>query len=138
MAALSDYPKNGTVVRGDPLVIPVDISTNGVPQDASGSDWRAQVRTNFDAALVVEFACTVVTPAGGSVPSRVLMAMDGTDTELLKSGMVFDLEELDQTTGATIRTWWICTNLKIQPDVSRDDPGPVVQLQSLLKANARA
>lgn len=138
MAALSDYPKNGAVVRGDPLVIPVDISTDGVPQDASGSDWRAQVRPGFDSALVVAFACTVVTPAGGAVPSRVLMSMDGTDTAQLKTGMVFDLEELEKTTGATIRTWWICTNLKVQSDVSRDDPGPSLEFQALMQARARA
>ncbi len=125
MAATSPYPANGAVVRGDPLTIPVNISVDGVPLDVSGSDWRAQVRSNYDAALVVEFTCTVVTPAGGSVPSQVLMTMSGDDTATLKDKMVFDLEELDRTTGDTIKTWWICTGIKIQPDVSRDDPGPL-------------
>ena len=127
MAAISAYPTNGAVVRGDPLTIPVNISVDGVPIDVSGSDWRAQVRTTYDAALVVEFTCTVVTPAGGSVPSQVLMEMTGDETALLKAGMMFDLEELDKTTGDTIKTWWICTGLKIQQDVSRDDPGPIIR-----------
>lgn len=141
MAAISGYPNTGAVVRGDPLVIPVNISVDGVPLDVSGSDWRAQVRTNYDAALVVSFTCSVVIPGGGSVPSQVLMEMTGDETALLKTGMMFDLEELDQTTGDTIRTWWICTGIKIQQDVSRDDPGPITGravAPSLAKANARA
>lgn len=143
MAAISGYPNTGAVVRGDPLTIPVNISVDGVPLDVSGSDWRAQVRTTYDAALVVSFTCTVVTPAGGTVPSQVLMEMTGDETALLKAGMMFDLEELDKATGDTIRTWWICTGLKVQQDVSRDDPGPIVRAQKqpgavLAKANRRA
>jgi len=127
MAATSGYPNNGAIVRGDPLTIPVNISADGVPLDVSGSDWRAQVRTTYDAALVVEFTCTVVTPGGGSVPSQVLMSLTGDETAMLKDKMVFDLEELDKATGDTVKTWWICTGLKMQPDVSRDDPGPIVK-----------
>jgi hypothetical protein len=141
MAALSDYPKNGAVVRGDPLVIPVTITSDGDPVDASTSDWRAQVRNGFDAALVTEFTCTTAIPAGGTVASQVLMSMSGDETTKLKQGMVFDLEELDPGTGDTIRTWWICTGLRVQPDVSRDDPGPLpqalAQTQLLATANAR-
>jgi hypothetical protein len=138
MAATSAYPSTGAIVRGDPLTIPVNISVDGVPIDVSGSDWRAQVRTTYDAALVVEFTCTVVTPAGGSVPSQVLMSLTGDETALLKNGMMFDLEELDSTTGDTIRTWWICTGIKLQQDVSRDDPGPIVrEAPTLAKPLAR-
>lgn len=131
MAAISTYPTAGAHVRGDPLVIPVNLSTDGVPVDASGSGWRAQVRTSFNGPLVVSFTCSVITPAGGTTPSTVLLSMSGDDTAQLKSGMVFDLEELDSVTGDTIRTWWICTALKIQEDVSRDDPGPMSQVQML-------
>lgn len=138
MAATSAYPTSGSVVRGDPLVIPVTITADGVPVDASGSDWRAQVRTTFDAALVVSFTCTVDTPPGGTAPNRVLMSMSGDDSAKLKTGMVFDLEELDRTTGDTIRTWWICTGLKVQSDVSRDDPGPLSAPATLVKLDARA
>jgi hypothetical protein len=139
MAALSEYPKTGAVVRGDPLTIPVTITSDGAELDASLSDWRAQVRTQYDAAVVVSFTCTTAVPAGGTVASQVLMSLTGDETALLKSGMVFDLEELDQTTGDTIRTWWICTNLRIQQDVSRDDLGPLpAQAPTLVKTARRA
>lgn len=125
MAALSGYPDKGMIVRGDPLSITVNIRVNGADLDVSGSDWRAQVRSSYDAALIVEFTTSVIIPAGGTVPSTVVMELSGDDAAKLKNGMVFDLEELDQTTGDTIRTWWICTGLKVQQDVSRDDPGPI-------------
>jgi hypothetical protein len=150
MAATSKYPESGTIVRGDPLTIPVNITQDGDPIDVSGSDWRAQVRPSANGALVVEFATSVITPSGGSVPSTVLLSMSGDDTAKLKSGYVFDLEELDSTTGDTIRTWWICTGLQITDDVSRDDPGPITvvtpvatsaltpQQELLAKGRARA
>lgn len=132
MAALSGYPVTGAVVRGDPLTIPVTLSVDGVDYDATGSDWRAQVRTNYDAALVVSFTCT-------AIGNQVTMELTGDETAMLKVGMMFDLEELDKTTGDTIKTWWICTGLKVQQDVSRDDPGPIGALAAqLAKANSRA
>jgi hypothetical protein len=130
MAAISGYPMTGAVVRGDPLVIPVTLSVDGVPYDATSSTWRAQVRSTYDASLVVSFTCTAVS-------NQVTMEMTGDETALLKTGMMFDLEELDAT-GDTIKTWWICTGLKVQQDVSRDDPGPLVAVQQMLaKANSR-
>lgn len=131
MAALSAYPMTGAVVRGDPLTIPVTLSVDGVPYDTTGSDWRAQVRTTYDASLVVSFTCT-------AVGNQVTMEMTGDETALLKVGMMFDLEELDTVTGDTIKTWWICTGLKVQQDVSRDDPGPLMAVATALaKANSR-
>lgn len=120
MAALSEYPTNGAIVRGDPLAIPVNITVDGAPIDTSAFDWRAQVRTGFDGALITEFTCSSTTPAGGTVPSTVLMELEPDQTDLLDTGMIFDLEQRDATTLETIRTWWICTKLNVQKDVSRD------------------
>jgi hypothetical protein len=128
MAAISAYPMTGAIVRGDPLEIPVTLSVDGVAYDATGSNWRAQVRTTYNAALVVSFTCT-------AVGSTVTMAMTGDETALLKTGMMFDLEELDKASGDTIKTWWICTGLKVQDDVSRDDPGPLGALATMAKPN---
>lgn len=123
MAALSEYPSRGSaLVRGDPIEIPVAISQDGVPQDASAFDWRAQIRTALDGPLVIEFTTTVITPAGGTTPSTVLLTLTGAESQLLGTGMVFDVEQLDKTTGETIRTWWICTRLNMQRDVSYDEP----------------
>jgi len=119
MAAMSPYPPNTELVRGDPVTIPVNITVDGVPQDVSGFQWRAQIRTAFDGALVTAFTCTVVTPSGGSVPSTVELHLDADQAELLVKGQVFDLEQLDGT-GETLRTWWICTGLNVTKDVSTD------------------
>ena len=120
MAAISEYPPNTDLVRGDPVTIPVNISVDGADQDVSAYDWRAQIRTAFDGTLVTEFECTVVTPPGGTVPSTVQLYLDADKAELLVKGQVFDLEQLDRTTGATIRTWWICRGLNVTKDVSTD------------------
>lgn len=123
MAALSEYPSRGSaLVRGDPVEIPVNVSTNGVPEDASAFDWRSQIRTTIDGPLVVEFTITVVTPAGGTVPSQLLLTLTPDESQLLATGMVFDVEQLDKATGETIRTWWIVTRLNMQRDVSYDEP----------------
>lgn len=120
MAAISEYPPNTELVRGDPVTIPVNITVDGVPQDVSTFDWRAQIRTAFDGTLVTEFECTVVTPSGGSVPSTVELHLTADKAELLVKGQVFDLEQLDSTTGETIRTWWICRGINVTKDVSTD------------------
>jgi hypothetical protein len=121
MAALSEYPQGGSaIVRGDPLTIPVDIKVDGVPIDVSGYDWRAQIRTAIDGSLVTEFATSTTTPAGGSVASTVVLDLTPDQTELLTEGMVFDLEQRDGSTLETIRTWWICTKMRVQKDVSND------------------
>lgn len=119
MAAISEYPPNTDLVRGDPVTIPVNITVDGVPQDVSAFQWRAQIRTAFDGTLVTEFDCTVVTPPGGTVPSTVELHLDADQAELLVTGQVFDLEQLDAT-GETIRTWWICRKINVTKDVSTD------------------
>lgn len=123
MAAISEYPSRGApLVRGDPVEIPVDITKDGVPQDVSAYTWRAQIRTAFDGALVMEFATSVVTPASGTVPSTVLLTLTDDESRALVTGQVFDLEQLDAPDGNTIRTWWICPRINVQRDVSY--PGP--------------
>lgn len=121
MAASSDYPVDGQpIVRGDPLTIPVDIKVNGVDQDITTWVWRAHIRRSADAALVDEFECTVTTPPDGTVPSRLLLTLSGPQTEKLRSGYVFDLEQLvpAATPVETLRTWWIVKRLKVTKDVS--------------------
>ena len=120
MAALSDYPQNGALVRGDPVEIPVTLTVDGAPFDASGFTWRAQIRTSYDGTLVTEFDITVGTPAGGSVQSMVTLSLTDDESRKLVAGLVFDLEQLDGS-GNTIRTWWICTRLNVQLDVSKDE-----------------
>jgi len=138
VAALSEYPQGGSaVVRGDPLTIPVDIKVDGVPIDASTFDWRAQIRTAIDGSLVTSFATSTTTPAGGSVASTVLLNLTPDQTELLTDGMVFDLEQRDATTQETIRTWWICTKLHVQKDVSNDALVVVANNVPLQKLSAR-
>lgn len=126
MAALSEYPTTGKIVRGDPLTIPVNITVNGVPQDVSTWNWRAQIRTAFDGTLIDEFTMTTTVPAGGTVESTVLMNLTGDQTAKLSTGMVFDLEQLDDL-GETVRTWWIVTKLNVQLDVSTDVPLTLVE-----------
>lgn len=119
MAAMSEYPTTGELVRGDPVTIPVNMTVDGVPQDMSGFDWRAQVRSNFDGTLITEFATSVITPAGGTVPSTVLLELTDVEARKLEDGQVFDVEQ--RTGTETIRTWWICTKLNVQKDVSTDE-----------------
>jgi hypothetical protein len=120
MAVSSEYPIEGDpIVRGDPLTIPIDISVNGVAQDVSGWHWRAHIRRSPDAVLVTEFATEAIVPPDGTVPSRLLLSLTSAQTALLRTGMVFDLEQLsDAATPETVRTWWICTKLTVAKDVS--------------------
>lgn len=121
MAASSTYPVSGApVVRGDPLAIPVDVTVNGIPMDVSAWNWRAHIRRSPDAPLVTEFTITVTTPPGGTVPSRLLLSLTPDQTRLLRSGMVFDLEQLTGTTPESVRTWWICSRLIVAKDVSHE------------------
>lgn len=122
MAAITEYPLvGGPIIRGDPLVVPVNIKVNGVPQDVSAWSWRAQIRRSYDAVLIDEFSIEVITPEGGDVPSQVLLMLDTFQTAKLKTGYVFDLEQLiDAGTPQTWRTWWICTKITVQKDVSRN------------------
>jgi hypothetical protein len=47
------------------------------------------------------------------------LSLDTFQTSKLKTGYMFDLEQLvDQATPETWRTWWICTKLHVQKDVS--------------------
>jgi hypothetical protein len=121
MAAITEYPIEGSpIIRGDPLLVPVNIKVAGVPQDVSGWQWRAQIRRSYDAALITEFSIDVITPEGGTVPSQVLLSLTGAQTEILKTGYVFDLEQLEGATPVTVRTWWVCTKMHVHKDVSRD------------------
>jgi hypothetical protein len=120
MAAITDYPiVGGPIIRGDPLTIPVTIKVNGVEQDVSTWIWRAHIRRSYDAALIDEFTIEVVTPDGSDVPCQVLLSLDTFQTANLKTGYVFDLEQMvDNATPETWRTWWICTGITVQKDVS--------------------
>jgi hypothetical protein len=121
MAAITEYPIEGSpIIRGDPLTIPVNIRINGVDQDVSTWVWRAQIRRSYDSALIDEFDIEVVTPEDGTVPSQVLLSLTPDQTTTLKTGYVFDLEQLiNQATPAeTWRTWWIVTKITVQKDVS--------------------
>jgi hypothetical protein len=120
MAAISDYPLvGGPIIRGDPFSLPVDIRVQGVPVDVSDWIWRAHVRRSYDSALVTEFSIDIIIPEGGTVPSTVLMELDVFQTQLLKTGYVFDLEQLiDNSTPQTWRTWWIVERITVHKDVS--------------------
>jgi hypothetical protein len=121
MAAISEYPIIGSpIIRGDPFTLPVNILVNGEPQDVSEWVWRAHIRRSYDSALIDEFAIDVVTPEGGVVPSQVLLQLTPEQTTTLKTGYVFDLEQLvNQATPAeTWRTWWIVKKITVQKDVS--------------------
>jgi hypothetical protein len=127
VAVRSEYPTAGKdgdpIVRSDPLTIAVDINrkVDGVktPIDITGWFWRAHIRRSPNAALVTEFSFDVDTPPGGTVPNRLLMSLAEDQTALLKTGMVFDLEQLTgHATPTTIRTWWICTRMWVAQDVS--------------------
>jgi len=120
MAAITTYPiVGGPIIRGDPLCVPVNIKVQGVDQDVSDWIWRAQIRRSYDAALVDEFTIEVITPEGGTVPSQLLLSLDTFQTAKLKTGLVFDLEQLiDHATPETWMTWWICTGITVHKDVS--------------------
>ena len=121
MAVITDeFPIVGSpIIRGDPLCIPVNIKVRGVPEDVSGWTWRAQIRRSYDAALVDEFTIEVVTPIDGTVPNQVLLSLDTFQTATLKSGYVFDLEQLiEHATPETWRTWWIVKRINVHKDVS--------------------
>lgn len=120
MAVRSEYPIEGDpIVRGDPLTIPVDITVGGVPQDITTWAWRAHIRRSADAALVTQFSLSVTTPPNGTVPNRLLLSLTPEQTTILRTGMVFDLEQISDTaTPVTLRTWWIVTKLNVTKDVS--------------------
>lgn len=120
MATITEYPLTGdAIVRGDPLTIGVRIKIDGQAQDVSGWIWRAHIRRSYDAALIDQFTIDVDTPPDEVVPNRVLLNLDTFQTSKLKTGMVFDLEQLvDHATPETWRTWWICKKLHVQKDVS--------------------
>jgi hypothetical protein len=120
MAVITEYPIVGSpIVRGDPLTIPVTIKVQGVAQDVSDWIWRAHIRRSYDSALITEFNIEVTTPEDGLVPSRVLLSLDTFQTAILKTGYVFDLEQMvDNATPETWRTWWIVTKVFVQKDVS--------------------
>lgn len=122
MAVITEYPIAGSpIVRGDPLTIPVTIKVKGVPQDVSGWLWRAHIRRSYDSALIDEFATEIVTPDDETVPCQVLLSLSAEQTRNLKTGYVFDLEQLiDAATPETWRTWWIVTRITVQKDVSHD------------------
>lgn len=113
---IPNYPVTGNIVRGEPLLIPVDIQINGVPQDVTTWEWRAHLRRSANAALLFPFAISVTTPPGGSVPNRVLLTLTSEQTAQLKSGMGWDLEQLTPTH----RTWVVCTKITVTADYSHN------------------
>ena len=117
VAVSSEYPIEGdAIVRGDPLTIQADIHLLGVPQDISGWEWRSHVRRSANATYLMEFDIEAVEDPDTGIVSRLLMSLDEEQTRQLKTGYVFDLEQVSPTH----RTWWICKKLKIQADVSKD------------------
>jgi hypothetical protein len=132
MAAISNFPTtqtrqlSGPIIRGDPLCIPVSIVrllSDGTREPIDISDWilRAHVRRSYDAALIMEFAIEIVTPDGGTVPNQALLSLDTFQTAKLKTGYVFDLEQLiDHATPETWRTWWIIEKIFVHKDVSHE------------------
>lgn len=122
MAAISVYPIEGNpIVRGDPLCIVVDIAINGIPQDVSAWAWRAHIRRSADSTLITEFTIEATTPPDGLVASRLLLSLTPAQTRLLRTGMVFDLEQItNHATPESIRTWWQVTKLLVNKDVSHD------------------
>jgi hypothetical protein len=119
--ARSEYPvtRGSVIVRGDPLSIPVTIRDHGVEQDITDWSWRAHIRRSADASLVTEFTFDVMTPDDGAVPCVLVMNLTQDQTRLLRSGMVFDLEQLStDATPVTIRTWWIVSKLNLVKDIS--------------------
>lgn len=120
MAAISEYPIAGSpIIRGDPLAIPVTIRVKGVEQDVSTWAWRAHIRRSYDSALITEFTIDVQTPTDGTVPSQVLLQLTPDQTTILKTGYVFDLEQLvDAATPETWRTWWVVEKIHVHKDAS--------------------
>lgn len=120
MAAITEYPIGGSpIIRGDPLCIPVNILIQGQPVDVSDWIWRAHIRRGYDSALIDQFMIEVVTPEGGTVPNQILLSLDTFQTINLKTGYVFDLEQLiDNATPETWRTWWIVERITVHKDVS--------------------
>jgi hypothetical protein len=119
-AITPEFPIVGSpIIRGDPLTIPVNILVQHQPQDVSDWIWRAQIRRSYDSALIDEFTIEVITPVGGTVPNQVLLSLDTFQTVALKTGFVFDLEQLiEHATPETWRTWWIVQKINVQKDVS--------------------
>lgn len=111
---IPSYPVTGNIVRGEPLVIKIDISINGTAQDVSTWTWRAHIRRSADAALLFPFTISTTTPPSGSVPSRLLLTLTAEQTAQLKTGMGWDLEQLTPTQ----RTHVICTKLIVTKDYS--------------------
>ena len=120
MAAITSYPiVGGPIIRGDPLCIPVTILIQGQPVDVSDWIWRAQIRRGYDSALVDEFTIEVITPEGGTLPNQLLLSLDTFQTAKLKTGYMFDLEQLiDHATPETWMTWWIIERIEVHKDVS--------------------
>lgn len=120
MAAITEFPVKGQpIIRGDPLSVPVSINVQGQPQDVSDWLWRAQIRRSYDGGLITEFTIDVTTPVDGIVPNQLVLSLDPSQTVKLKTGYVFDLEQLSfDATPETLRTWWIVTKMHVQKDVS--------------------
>jgi hypothetical protein len=116
------YPITSTpIIRGDPITVPVTIKADGEPVDISSWVWRAQIRRSYDGALIDEFSIRINTPEGTDVPCQLLLSLDTFQTTKLKTGYVFDLEQLiDNATPQTWQTWWIVQRIVVQKDVSHN------------------
>jgi hypothetical protein len=126
MTAISSFPFTDPIVRGDPLCVPVTFTRkelDGTKTPIDVSDWmfRAHVRRSYDSALITEFSIEVITPEGGTVPNQLLLSLDTFQTQLLKTGYVFDLEQIfDHATPETLQTWWIVEKITVHKDVSHN------------------
>lgn len=125
MAVRTQYPidEDKLIVRGDPLAVPIEINRriDGVvaPIDITGWAWRAHIRRSPDAALIMEFDIDMIARDDDDYPSVVVLRLTPDQTRLLRTGYVFDLEQLvDHATPTSVRTWWICTKLRVTKDVS--------------------
>ncbi|QBQ74883.1 hypothetical protein [Caudovirales GX15bay] len=122
MAIQSVFPleDDPPIVRGDPLAIQFNIKQSGAEVDITSWTWRAHIRRSADAPLLMEFAQSVQTPAGGTLPSQLVLSLTAEETAQLRSGMVFDIEQLTPTH----LTWFICTRLRVVKDVSHTPVAP--------------
>jgi hypothetical protein len=121
VAIESKYPLDvdPPIVRGDPLAIQFNFTKQGEEVDISAWTWRAYVRRSADAAFIMEFSQATQVPAYGTLPSQLVLSLTSDQTAQLRSGMVFDLEQLTPNH----LTWFICTGLRVVKDVSHE-PGP--------------
>jgi hypothetical protein len=114
---------SGPVVRGDSVAMLFAFTVDGVDEDLSGVEWRATVRSGFDAGSPVE--CTDFSvlpkddfadlfPSGGSTLCVLRVGWSADQTREWRDGFVADVERVSpvQGTAVVVRRLWV------QKDVS--------------------